>query len=305
MATTTRAIGVTLWRGRVTKTFIKSLIPPIALDAARRVLGRDVTESHGWTISLRGDYTSWDAALEIAQGYEDIGLIERVAARNIADAKRFATGDFSIQEREAQVFTALLVSMQRLGRRGRIVDLGGEMGGFYRSLRRFLGHNLDWIVIETPAMVAVARELFTADGLTFTHDIAALLENKSDIVLASGVLQSLQHPHQMMSRIENSGAPFVVLTVHPFIGGDQDRLTVRTVTTPEYVKSYPLWMFSKVRWFEEWGHFKIVMEWSIDKADILENGEPVRYVGMLLSRPPLSQGRADRPYRGKNRSVDR
>jgi putative methyltransferase (TIGR04325 family) len=257
---------------------IKQFIPPILLSAARR--RRPVAAEVASGVRLTGNYESWDDAVAATAGYEDPALIERVVDRNLADFKRFEAGDLSVSDRDLQIFFALQVAIERLRVAGvtdpSVADYGGELGQFAWSLSRFMDPP-PWTVIETPAMVAAGVEHFSGLGVTFSTEHPSI---RPKIALASGVLQAVKSPDALLNTIR---APITLLSIVPFIDGPKDVLTARVVHGDGYTESYPLWMLSEQAWRTKIAlHHDVVLEWTVDKTDTLEDGRAVRYVGMLL-----------------------
>lgn len=270
-------------------TFIKSLIPPILLDVVRTLRTKNNNLSSN-IMFLKGRFGSWIEASRASIGYGDPRLIERVVARNLEDARLMASGDKRVTDRHMQIFAAILVAMNKIEDRPvRVVDLGGELGHFYRSLLPLLRSpdDLRWRVHEQPLLATRGSELFHAPGLSFSSGNDAFA-GWPHIVLASGVLQAIPDPEATFDRIAESGARFVILSAHPLISEPENVLTLRIIKTSAVQESYPLWMFSETAWRVRIARdFSVILEWPVEKFDVLDTGERVRYVGMLLKRRDL------------------
>jgi len=242
---------------------------------------------------LKGEYHSWAEARDNSFGYEDADLVERVATHNKVREDLGERG-FLLGDRELQILSALMVAANHLSKRDlEIIDIGGELGGYYRSLSRFFSQNLNWTVLETEAMASKGNELFSTTSLSFTHDETILSKRRDqlDIILASGVLQCLQNPAVFFEQICEANAPYIIVSVLPLITKRKDILTCRLVKTDSYEESYPLWIFSKARWIEILQHRYVIMyQWQVSKSDTLSDGTTVNYSGFLLERKPIIEG---------------
>lgn len=267
---------------------VKAVTPPIILSVARRLRasGPGPAAPPPPGMALEGPFASWADAAAKARGYEDDELVGRVLERNLAEAATLAVGDYILTDRDQQIASAVLTVMQLVGRPDIVVDdLGGEMGGFYRVLRHILGpdHPLKWRVIETAPMVAAAREHFTDPNLTFIRVGPEWIAGDRDLVIASGVLQTLPNPIEVYRAIFASCAPYAVITTSPFADTVKDVVTLRVVRGGE--ESYPLWTFSSSLWGTRLAKdYEIVSEWRVAKSDKLPDGRPITFPGYLLRR---------------------
>ncbi len=88
-----------------------------------------------------------------------------------------------------------------------VLDFGGACGRHYKEARR---HSADvrWAIVETPAMVARAREIETQQ-LRFFTDIGAALAwlGPVEVVHSNGALQYTPKPIQLVGELSSLGAP--------------------------------------------------------------------------------------------------
>ena len=116
--------------------------------------------------------------------------------------------------------SGILLAAAALAGRGsslRIVDVGGAAGAHYLAVRRILPRSirLDWLVVETAAMVAAVAQLDHGNEVNFVTDLNAALgawSNPPDLVLASGVLMCLPDPLAALEQIADSRAEALVFT---------------------------------------------------------------------------------------------
>lgn len=270
------------------KSLIKKFVPPILMDAKRAMLS---PKRRLCGYFLKGSFASWSDALQASSGYAAPDLVDRVAERNLAQARACVEGETTFEERDVQILSSLLVAANRTEKTSlHVVDLGGALGGFYRSLQRVWPSKvrLRWTVLETETMAAKGNELFASEALSFIHDDSYLERNRDgvDIVLASGVLQCLEKPHVIFDGIAKCGAKHCIVSILPLIDRASDILTMRIVRGTDYEESYPLWAFSEPQWLDVLQrHHTILMRWKVtNPADVLDDGTRVACHGFLLER---------------------
>lgn len=251
------------------RAFLKSLVPPIILNAVR---GRAPSGP-----TLVKPYTTWREATEQCGSYEDTALIESVFRRNLSGQ---TAEPVVLTDRDLQVLAAVFLALARTGLPdNRVVDYGGEFGGFYRTMRR-LSANLPiskWTVVETPKMIERAA-VFAEGALEFISDIPS----RAEIILASGALQCVEDPARVFQRLAATNATAVILSIVPLVSKVRHTITAGTGS-----RNYPLWMFSDHlfrRMIDK--NFTIIAEWDVPKHDTMHDNTSVRYGGFLLERKP-------------------
>ncbi len=91
-----------------------------------------------------------------------------------------------------------------------VVDFGGACGAHYFHLKKLINKKFNWTVVETPAMVAMAKSLET-DELKFTADLEQALKGKVDLIHTSGALQCVDDPMKYLRQLTGSGASIFFL----------------------------------------------------------------------------------------------
>lgn len=114
--------------------------------------------------------------------------------------------------------TARLALPWLVGSPRRVLDFGGACGARYFALRGLIPPDVEWHVVETPAMVERAREL-EDEHLHFHTGIEGI---DPDLVIASGSLQFAPDPVAALRDLVALGAPTIVVT----------RTELATGTTP-------------------------------------------------------------------------
>jgi putative methyltransferase (TIGR04325 family) len=201
----------------VTRVFLRKVVRRL-WRASRSAL---VRPPRGWL------YPSFDAALaECDGGYESTAIASvvcRKTARMLAEDVLEVSPD-----------GILLAAAALAGCRSpiKVVDVGGAAGAHYLAVRRLLSSSilLEWIVVETTAMVDVAHRLYNGHEIKFETSFAKALSRLSgrpDLLLASGVLMCLPSPMDALSSFVASGAEAIVLTRTGLSPDGQTRIIIQ------------------------------------------------------------------------------
>ncbi len=181
----------------------------------------------------------------------------------------------------------------------RVIDFGGADGGHYLQVRRFLKRNiaLQWVVVETPAMVAAMQE-FSTNELQFVDSFekASALLGGVDVFHTSGTLQSLPQPYLFLENFCALNAPFMVFNRQSFTLGATDLVSVQLsllswhgwaaikIDTPDFVVKYPHTSIRKAR-FEEITHkqYDIVTQFEENSGAYKLGNQQIIGISYVLS----------------------
>lgn len=172
-------------------------------------------------------YDSYEAALADADSYEDPLLTELVAAKG----KQFAETRWATNELDYSHLRILLAVVGSPSSTPlRVLDFGGGSGTHYWVSKKILGSNveLDWRVVETPAMVeAVTRYELANEELTFYSDVQEAVSDAAfDAVYASGSIQYTPDPYATLEMLCNIPSKRLVITRTPM--ADEDLTLLQT-----------------------------------------------------------------------------
>ena len=130
-------------------------------------------------------------------GYEDKGLIETIFEKTRITKDLMLDRNFPLSDSACQSLLAIFIALRTGEKRLKVIDFGGACGAHYFQLRPFLPSDvqLDWTVVETPAMTEKAKA-FEIGELRF---VASLYEAKEklqrvDLLHSSGALQYVPDP---------------------------------------------------------------------------------------------------------------
>jgi putative methyltransferase (TIGR04325 family) len=180
---------------------LKQFIPPILLEL--RHYSRQLQE-----------YENFEMAQADSLTYEDSGVVEIVSRKTQSFIKSL-TSDYVVNNRQIiqNMFVLQYVSAKR--KPIDVLELGGACGASYFELNHLLPcHIKNWLIVETPAMVAVGKKIFENDKIKFFDDLQSAvnqLENQ-DLLVAQGVLQVIPEPLQSFETLLKLGFPFVYVS---------------------------------------------------------------------------------------------
>lgn len=213
-------------------------------------------------------YASYDEALKSCslKGYENDAIIDLIVQKrrllaepeNAEMIKHLTHGMILLTNTILKAVTELNL------KKVRVIDFGGSDGGHYLQVRRYLSLNieLEWIVVETPAMADAMQE-FTTSELRFIDDFDKALDmlGGADVLHTSGTLQSVPQPYVFLEKFCNTRIPYLVFNRQSLVLGDKELVSVQLsrlswhgwsikVDVPDFVVKYPHTSIRKVR-FED------------------------------------------------------
>lgn len=185
------------------KKFIKSCVPPILLEPLRKKVGTFLT------------YSSYEEAMNDADGYEDELLTKVVVAKGNKFAKNIETSK-ELDLKSLRTFIGIASALRKS--KLTIIDFGGAAGAHYFIAKSILKDvELDWRVVETQAMVAEARSSGLENNeLQFFADLASACDpGPIDLVFASGSVHYTPKPYECLASLAALNARIFMLTRTP------------------------------------------------------------------------------------------
>jgi putative methyltransferase (TIGR04325 family) len=215
---------------------LRAWVPPRLLEMYAYLIGDQ--------IGLTALFPDWEAARSNAGRYSDEAITERMVA---AAQAAFASKGTKF-ERDGAVFDQpvtpyhlaaclLRIAMANDGRLA-IADFGGGLGSSFFQCRQFLSclNELQWYVVEQPALVRRGRELFEGEELHFRDtllDISAAAQPQ--VVLFSGVLQYLDDPYGVLAEAVALNPRAIIVDRNPESDNLEDAFSVQAL--PRYLGS--------------------------------------------------------------------
>lgn len=235
------------------KNILKLVTPPTFIHWAKRLLDRGSSDNYG----LSGDYDSWDEAVADATGYDSEIILEKTKTA-LLKVKNGA----AVYERDSVLFDQVQYSWPLLAglmwvaaqkTNLNVLDFGGSLGSSYFQNRAFLLGlpEVRWNIIEQPKHVDVGKKYFEDGHLKFYPSIKTCLERtQPNIVVLGGILQYLERPYDQLRELSELACDYMIIDRTSFWDGPRDRLCVQKVPPDIYAASYPSWIFSKKRFYE-------------------------------------------------------
>lgn len=235
------------------KQFIKSLIPPILLEAMRKLKNN----KYGW----HGNYANWAETQKASTGYDSNEILQKVRTSLL----KVKNGE-AIYERDSVIFDEIQYSWPLLAglmfasaKSGglKVLDFGGSLGSTYFQNKKFLDELDDvlWCIVEQKHFVDVGKQDFEGKRLKFFYDVKSCVDSeKPNVLLLSSVLQYIEKPYELLDEILKYDFEFVIFDRTPFSLNSQDTIKLQVVPPSIYNASYPCWFFDfdkLVAYFEE------------------------------------------------------
>ena len=266
-------------------SFLHDWLPPVLLNLLRKII-----RSKG-TIRFEGNYSSWSDAARNASGYDTRQILENVLSATL----KVKNGE-AVFERDSVLFdeiqyswpvtTGLMWAAAQNKGYLSVLDFGGSLGSSYFQNYGFFNKlpQVRWSIVEQKRFVQAGRDSIQDDHLVFYGSIEeCLLSERLNVVLLSGVLQYLEDPKEIFSRLLEVGVDVVILDRTPFLkSGTKDIIKLQIVPSTINSASYPIryFVFSDFEMLAEKYGYCIVT--TFDAIDSLEQSAP--WKGMLLVR---------------------
>ena len=185
------------------KQLVKSCIPPIVFELLRKKVRTSLT------------YSSYEEAMNDADGYEDAVLTKVVVAKGNQLAKNIEEKK-ELDLMSLRTFIGVASSLNK--RKLTVIDFGGAAGTHYYIAKSILKDiELDWRVVETQAMVSEAKHQGLENNeLQFFDDLdKATVQGSIDLVFASGSVHYTPEPYEYLASLAAVNARVLMLTRTP------------------------------------------------------------------------------------------
>jgi putative methyltransferase (TIGR04325 family) len=229
-------------------------------------VGDNPKPAYGWF----GDYPTWQAAMEMAGGYEQENILERTrqSLQKIKSGVAVYERDsvlFPVKEYPYPLISCLLHIASAHQNTLRVVDFGGSLGSTWYQIRDFMVHlkEVSWHVVEQKNYVTVGKTDFEDDILKFHYTIEeSHAASRPHVVLLSSVVQYLEEPHRFLKELAAMAPAYIVFDRTSFIDSGEDRLTVQRVHPSIYDASYPSWFFNEEKFRTHFDEYDCLSEFS-------------------------------------------
>lgn len=258
------------------------LLPPKIKILVRAILSRFIGFSA---------VDSWDTAVSKSVGYEANEVIYPIVQDALQLQHAHETATFTTS-RYQQIASGILYCITQLQKNAsesiRVLDVGGGGADYYYQLQRFAPQlNVEWTVLETPALV---KALTDETGLKFSNlkwvDSLEKTEEAYDVVLCSSVLQYLEKPWDMLSNLTKK-SQFIVINRIPLVNAPEHFTAVQRIFIRGKRGSYPAHFFSEERFLNQVTQYgEITMRWHVleDQPVIDWKAQPNHGIVLKINR---------------------
>lgn len=220
-------------------------MPPLAYDIYRSI--------RGGGIQFNGVYPDWVSAQRQSEGYDADQILEKVRVAS----HKVLRGEV-VWERDSVVFDApqypfpvismlLRAAFENDGTLN-VLDFGGALGSSYYQSRDFLNKvkSVKWCVVEQPNFVECGKREFQFENLLFNDNLENMIKDvRPNLILASGVLQYMSSPREILDIFSHSKADYIVIDRTPIAINGNQVISVQSVPSEINKSSYPLWLFNE------------------------------------------------------------
>ena len=126
------------------------------------------------------------------------------------------------------IMSVLPFASMDTGKEINVVDFGGGAGFHFQNAKLALPKKLNWIIIETPKMVANASK-FTNFDCQFYSDLNVAVNKvkKIDLIFTSSALQYCPDPLQELENLLQINARYIFITRTPFLENSKKIITIQ------------------------------------------------------------------------------
>ena len=244
-------------------------------------------------ITFEGNYPTWEAAAAQCTGYDAAPILAKVLDATLKVKRGEAAYErdsvlFDAIEYTWPVTAALMWAAAQSGGRLDVLDFGGALGSSYFQNRAFLADlpQVRWSVVEQAHYVEAGRENIQDETLRFYSTIDdCLTENMPNVVLLSSVLQYLPKVQKIIKSINDSCVTTLIVDRTPFNHSPMDKICVQKVPASIYMASYPMRVFSTVRFFDSLAEWQVVAEIASPEGSLTTDaGLDINFQGYILKR---------------------
>lgn len=226
------------------KPSLKDWLPPALVPTVKNLFGKG--------IRFDGNYSTWDEAAALCDGYDAKLILEKVLEATLQVKRGEAAFErdsvlFDEIQYSWPVTAALMWASARNSGDLHVLDFGGSLGSGYFQNRKFLSQlqKFSWSIVEQRGFVDTGNQYVADDALDFYADIDSCCANHApNIVLISSVLQYLDEPFGILKKIAETKVDIIVIDRTPFSNDSVEKIKIQHVPSEIYAASYPCWFFN-------------------------------------------------------------
>ena len=205
-------------------------------------------------IVFEGPFENWKEAVNQSIGYNSQKILDKVLNATL----KVKNGE-AVYERDSVIFnkiqyswpiiTGLMWTAAKNSGNLSVLDFGGSLGSSYFQNKKFLEEfsSVRWSIIEQSHVVEAGKLHIQDHILRFYESIEECIKTeKPNVVLISSVLQYIENPIEILSKLLELGIDLIIIDRTPFLNNHTDDL-VKIQITPSsiYSAAYPIRFFNK------------------------------------------------------------
>lgn len=233
---------------RAIKTFARDWLPPVIIRWLRCA-----RHNQSNTLSFEGDFATWAEANGYCSGYDADEIFQRVrdSALKVKRGEAVFERDsvcFYHEEYRWEVLACLALGAAQCDGRLSVLDFGGALGSFYSQHKKFLQElkEIHWGVVEQKHLVECGRNEFEDGSLRFYLTIDECVKNVPvNVIFLSSVLQYLENPYDVLTKLGEQNANYIIVDRTPFIGAELDKIVIHRVPGKIFPATLPMRIFSE------------------------------------------------------------
>jgi putative methyltransferase (TIGR04325 family) len=204
-------------------------------------------------IYIDGNYQSWDEALKISKNnYSSKKVLEKIKFSFIESLKleNFYERDGMILKKK-KIDDNIIIFYKKIYYKNKIkcniLDVGGGTGSIYFKNQQFLEkiENLSWTTYDQPKLISFVKKKANNSQINYIPEILPNFKNKFDIVLAQSSLQYFSKPYDLLNKLCNLDAEYIIIDETPLINQKYDKICIQHNPKKIYLSNYPLYILSK------------------------------------------------------------
>jgi putative methyltransferase (TIGR04325 family) len=179
---------------------------------------------------IYGSYS--EAVAECSKdGYENDKIVQVVVEKTLRyqkDLFQNKRSPIELNPTAAYSVAAILASLR--SNKITVIDFGGAAGAHYFLLRSLIPqqYTINWLVVETPAMVAAAQPVLANQELNFTSDLKFVAKSMKqiDLLHTSGTLQCVNNPYTYLKKLLSLRAKYILFNRLALTQGNHDVICI-------------------------------------------------------------------------------
>ena len=202
----------------------------------------------GRKIEIKGNFNTFQSALENSSGYDDDAIIKK----KIHSFNKVINGE-AVYEQDTKLFFKekydydLIKYLEDIQKNKKeslcILDFGGSFGTLYFKNFKKFRYSYDWNIIEQEKIVSHINENSYKIKINFFKNLGDF-KKSPDVVIFSGSIQYLSNPFEIINNLINRNIKNFLFLRTSFHFKNNDIFCIQKVPKNIYKSSYPITIFS-------------------------------------------------------------